>query len=81
MSDNKKCPAISNWEEMLKTRFAADNWEIYTPSFITDYNDAEIWKDSTFKPSFLKECSHSKKKEVKLFTSSYFICEDCGEEV
>jgi hypothetical protein len=81
MSDKKECPVVMSWKEMLNTRFAADNWDIYSPSSFMDYNDAEIWKDTDFKPNFNKKCLHSNTKEVKLFTSSYFVCEDCGEEV
>lgn len=76
-----ECPIVSAWEKVLVKPLESDEWSSYAPSLFMDYNDAEIWKDSTFKPNLTLSCKHTIVKKVLLFSSHYYVCEDCGEEV
>ena len=71
----KLCPAVNNYKMQAFNPKELDNYE----SFM-DYNDAEIWKDSNYTPKALI-CKHKEVKKVELFTSHYYVCTFCGEEV
>lgn len=84
------CPVVSAWEKLLKSEMDDNIGNLMeNPSNssiignIYDYVDVDIWKEVSYIPTSAssKLCNHEKVKKVMLFTSHYYVCENCGEEV